>query len=142
MSVNFHSRLVVLAAPASVEVRDSWPQGACCIFCANVNGVTLPGHLFFVINVADGQHRIFSSFAATFQDSLGEFLARKVTLILKLRIHPADNFACISLEVPFLFLVLCISGWPLRAVLSVPGAGVRSPHLWVNSPEFRSEEGT
>lgn len=142
MSVNFHSRLVVLAAPASVEVRDSWPQGACCIFCANVNGVTLPGHLFFVINVADGQHQIFSSFAATFQDSFGEFLARKVTLILKLSIHPADNFACISLEVPFLFLGLCFSGWPLRAVLSVPGAGIRSPHLWVNSPEFRSEEGT
>ena len=140
--MNFHSCLVVLATPASVEVRDSWPQGACCIFCANVNGMTLPGHLFFIINVADGQHRIFSSFAATFQDSLGEFLARKATLISKLCIHPADSFARISLEVPFLFLGLCISGWPLRAVLSVPGAGIRSPHLWVNSPEFRSEEGT
>lgn len=67
----FTAGSVVLAAPASVEVRDSGPQGACCIFCANVNGVTLPGHLFFVINVADGQHRISSSFAATFQDSFG-----------------------------------------------------------------------
>ena len=78
-------------------------------------------------------------FCSCFSGLLGGILSKKSDTDL---IHPADNFACFSLEVPFLFLVLCISGWPLRAVLSVPGAGVRSPHLWVNSPEFRSEEGT
>lgn len=49
------------------------------------------------------------------------------------------------LEMPFPFLGLRISGWPLTPALSAPGAGIRRPHLrpgLVNGPEFRCEEGT